>query len=518
MKNKSKMRVWSASLAALLIGALTGCAGQTTADSAIINDVQSSQIDSSPSSVISEVPDDYTADDTDAGWSEADAGAVITLNGSSADITGSGASAEGPVITISAGGLYVVSGTLTDGQILVNAPAADTVRIVLNGAEITGGTNAGIYAAQADKVILTLADGTENSVTDAAEYTYADTEAEEPDAAIFSKADLVLNGGGSLTVNGNFKNGIGTKDDLTVVSGHYTVSAVNDALRGRDSVTVLDGTLALTAGADGIQSNNGEDAEKGWVRIENGEFTISSGNDGIQAETALAITNGTFQITAGGGSTAASASSEDSMKGLKAGTSLTIGDGSFTIDSADDSVHSNGDIGISGGGFTISSGDDGVHADTNLDISGGGITIVSCVEGLEAPVITISGGEITINASDDGINASASDVITDGLSITINGGTVTISMGAGDTDAIDSNGDLTINDGILDITAQSPFDFDGTGALNGGTVTVNGQQVTELTNQMMGGGMGGAPGGMGGFPGDMEMPPDGGPDQGAWQP
>ena len=156
-----------------------------------------------------------------------------------------------------------------------------------------------------------------------------------------------------------------------------------------------------------------------------------------------------------------------------------------------------GQLVINDGNITITTGDDAVKAEQKIWIAGGTINIVESVEGIEAPVIVIDDGDITVNASDDGVNAAASAIITDGLGIAINGGHLTITMGAGDTDAIDSNGDLAITGGTLDITAQSPFDFDGTGSLTGGTITVNGEQVTELTNQMMGGG---GPGG-GGRPG-----------------
>lgn len=162
-----------------------------------------------------------------------------------------------------------------------------------------------------------------------------------------------------------------------------------------------------------------------------------------------------------------------------------------------DGIVGQGDLAITSGTYALTTVDDGIRGTDSLTIDGGTIDIVESVEGIEAPVIVIDDGDITINASDDGINASASDIITTGLSITINGGRITIVMASGDTDAIDSNGDLTITGGTIDITAQSAFDFDGTGTLTGGTITVNGESVTELTNQMMGGGGmgGGRPGG-----------------------
>ena len=230
------------------------------------------------------------------------------------------------------------------------------------------------------------------------------------------------------------------------------------------------GTLNVTANfADGIVG-------KDDLTINSGAITVTSVDDGIRGKDSLTINGGTIVIDATG-------------DGMKSSNDTDLGRGQLTI---------------TGGEITISTGDDAIKAEQSISITGGTINITKSVEGIEAPVIVIDGGDITLNASDDGINASASEIIKTGLSITINGGRITIVMGAGDTDAIDSNGDLTINGGTLDITAQSPFDYDGTGQLNGGTIIVNGEQVTELTNQMMGG-----PGGFGGQPGDMGGGPPG---------
>ena len=224
------------------------------------------------------------------------------------------------------------------------------------------------------------------------------------------------------------------------------------------------GTLNVNANfADGIVG-------KDELWIESGTINVTSVDDGIRGKDTLTISGGTITIDAAG-------------DGLKSTNATDLGLGKLTI---------------TGGNITISSGDDAIKAEQKIWITGGTINVKKSVEGIEAPVIVIDGGDSTINASDDGINASTSDIITTGLSITINDGNLTIIMGAGDTDAIDSNGNLTINGGTINITAQSPFDFDGTGSLNGGTVTVNGQKITQLTNQMMGGQMGG--GAMGGAP------------------
>ena len=319
-------------------------------------------------------------------------------------------------LAITEAGTYVLSGS-SMGQVTVNTDG--DVRIILSNAAITSSVGAAIQIDQAELTVIELADGTTNTVSDAA--TRSD---EEIDGAIYSSDDLYISGSGTLNVTANFADGIVGKDNLTIDSGTINVTSVDDGIRGTDSLTINGGTIAIDATGDGMKSSNDTDQGMGQLTITGGDITISTGDDAIKAEQKIWVTGGTINVT-------------------------------------------------------------------------------QSVESIEAPVIVIDDGDITINASDDGINASTSAIITSGLNVTINGGNLTIVMGEGDTDAIDSNGDLTINGGTIDITAQSPFDYDGTGALNGGTVTVNGEQVSELTNQMMGGDMGGgqAGGGMAGGPG-----------------
>ena len=182
-------------------------------------------------------------------------------------------------------------------------------------------------------------------------------------------------------------------------------------------------------------------------------------------------------------------SSTDSAKGIKAGTLLTIDGGKYDINSIDDGIHSNGNITINNGEFTIISKDDGIHGDGMIEINNGTFSITAA-EGIEATYVKINDGTITISASDDGINAGNKSSAYS-VKVEINGGNITINMGTGDTDGIDSNGDIIINGGTINVTAQSTFDYDGTGTINGGTVICNGQKVTTLPNQMMGGQMSG---------------------------
>ena len=320
--------------------------------------------------------------------------------------------ANGQDISITDEGVYVISGTASGCTITVNADSSAKVQLVLDGVSITNSNSPAIYVLSADKVFVTTAAGSTNTLTVSG--TFAADGDTNVDAVIFSKDDLVLNGGGTLTISSS-GNGISGKDDVKITGGTYTIDAANHAIEGKDSVLIADGTFNLTTGKDGIHCENDDDATLGSVYICGGTFNIDADSDGIEAMTVAQIDGGTFSI--------------------------------------------------------------------------------SCEEGIEGTYVQINDGTININASDDGINATfSSNIYTP--TIEINGGKVTVSMAAGDTDALDSNGNLFINGGTVDISAQSPFDYDGQGQLNGGTVYVNGQQITQLTSQMMGGGMGGSRGSM----------------------
>ena len=237
---------------------------------------------------------DYELDDS---YDEGSA-ALITLSGDSAESNGTGVTISGSTVTISREGCYILRGELTDGQIIVDAGDTDQVQLVLDGVSITCSDSSPILVRNADKVKVTLAADSENTLTDGASYAEDD---DNPDAALFSKDDLILNGSGTLTATGNYKHGIAGNDDLVITGGTYNVTSVSHALRGNDSVCILDGTFNLTSEKDGIQASNIEDADKGWVQIDSGTYTITSSGDGIQAETDLAINGGDFTILSGGG-------------------------------------------------------------------------------------------------------------------------------------------------------------------------------------------------------------------------
>ena len=410
-------------------------------------------------------------------------------------------------LTITAAGTYLLSGSY-EGMILVEAGEEDKVQLVLENATITNGDGPAIYIRSADKVFITAAEGTVNVISDGSDYSLTDGDT-ALDAAVFSKEDLTINGAGRLTINGNCKHAVVSRDDLVITAKNLTVNAQNVGLNGKDCVKLSEAAVSITAGSDGIRSDNGTDADKGYVSVVSSTLTIVSGKDGIQAETVFTAENAEISITSGGGSGARSSDAAESYKGIKAGVSVTINGGVCEIDSLDDAIHTDGSVLITDGSFTLQSRDDGIHAKEKVEISGGTLSITA-YEGIEATYVLISGGDITIAASDDGINATRKSTAYM-PTVEITGGTVSVTMGAGDTDGIDSNGNVIISGGTISVSGQSAFDYDGTASFTGGTVFVNGQQVSTLPNQMMGGGMGGfgGQGGFGGGPGGMGGGPGG---------
>lgn len=288
---------------------------------------------------------------------------AITLKQTSSSVSGDGASADGSTVTITAEGTYAVSGTLTDGQIIVDAQNTDKVWIILDGADINCETSAAIYVKQADKVFLTQADGSENTLSGGTEY--ASDEDNTVDGVIFSADDLCINGSGSMKIDANYKHGIVSKDDLVVTGGVITIDAVSQCLAANDEIRILDGDFTLTAAGKGMKAENDEDTTLG---------------------------------------------------------NIYIAGGTFIMDVEDDAVHAGGSVQIDDGTFIIDSGDDGVHAELDTVINGGKITINSCYEGLEGKRVTVNDGVIELYASDDGINAASSS--SAGESTDVPGGVV----------------------------------------------------------------------------------------------
>lgn len=459
-------------------------------------------------------------DAADYNW---DAGEIISiqLNGANATSETSGVQINGSTITIGAAGTYEFSGSLSDGQIVVNTEDAAIVRLILNGVSIHNEDGPAIDVENANKVLVYLPEGSQNQLSDGSNYMLSDPESDEPNATLFSKADLMIDGLGSLLVLASYNDGIASKDGLIVNNGVITVSSVDDGLRGRDYIVIHQGNLTISADGDGLKSDEQDDASKGYIQIDDGTLTVTAGMDAMDAETDLVIQAGSFNLTAGGGSTAATF--EDvSMKGLKGLASVVISGGNFTINAADDAIHSNGDIMIYNGAFSIASGDDGIHSDSSLTIEAGQVTITESYEGLESAIITINGGAIALVASDDGINvaggADGSGMSAqmggggrpgrnagpgfDGFAsagnyyLYINGGTVFVNAGG---DGIDSNGSVAITDGTVIVNGPTQnmngaLDYMGDFSISGGILiaagsagmaqapTTNSTQATVLVN------------------------------------
>ena len=273
----------------------------------------------------------------------------ITLNKTTATVSGSGAKADGSTITITEEGVYIVSGTLEDGQIIVDASDSDKVQIVLDGVNINCETNAAIYVREADKVFITLAENSSNTLGGGNEYTQIDDNT--VDGVIFSKSDLVCNGTGSLTIEADYKHGIVSKDDLVITGGTYKITAADNGITAKDQLKILDGSFDIDAANSAVKAKNADNAELGNIYIAGGIFTIEAEQDGFHATGSIVVDDGTI---------------------------------------------------------TVNSGDDGFHAELDTIIRGGTILVEKSNEGLEGKRVVVNGGDITVNASDDGINAANS--------------------------------------------------------------------------------------------------------------
>ena len=287
----------------------------------------------------------FTTNDQNGSWDTTGA-AAITLTGDGASISGNGAYVYDGNVVIAEAGRYVLSGSLEDGSIIVDAHDSSKVWILLDGVEINCSDDACIQVDQADKVFLTLAEGSENTLISGS--AYSDTALSDgTDGAIFAHDDLTINGSGSLTVTAQYSHGISANDDLVIAGGTITISAVDDAIHANDSIRIKDAAITVTAGDDGLLTSN--EVENGYLYIESGTLDITASGDGI---------------------------------------------------------HTTGDITVAGGEINISAGDDGIHSDASVLVQSGTILISDCYEGIEALIIDVSGGDVSINCEDDGFNAN----------------------------------------------------------------------------------------------------------------
>lgn len=419
----------------------------------------------------------FTSNDLSGSWDTSGA-VTITLDGDGAEISGNGAYVIDGNVVITNAGHYVVSGKLSDGYISVDAYDSSKVWILLDGVEINCSDNACIRVDQADKVFLTLAEGSQNILTGGSAYS-DEALSDGTDGTVYAHDDLTINGSGSLTVNSQYEHGISANDDLVITGGTITVTAPSDAIRANDSIRICGARITAEGGDDGIVTTNA---------VENGYLYVESG---------------TLKITA-----------------------------------ADDGIHTTGDIETAGGDITISAGDDGVHSDTSVRVSAGTLLIEECSEGIEALTIDVSGGDITVYAEDDGFNAnggsgggfgggpgfgghrggesseavsgtesesgempvppdmdsseenaqSTSDSADEETYISISGGKITIIIENGrDADGLDSNGDILISGGTILISlpgssGNCAVDY---ASENGGTASISGGTIIACGDSSM---------------------------------
>ena len=367
--------------------ASTESTGETSADNAAAtsestaseNAIESaSDIDFDLELTESTIDTEFT-DREKSGSYKASEAVKITLNKTTATVSGSGVKADGSTITITEEGVYIVSGTLEDGQIIVDASDSDKVQIVLDGVNINCETNAAIYVREADKVFITLAENSSNTLGGGNEYTQIDDNT--VDGVIFSKSDLVCNGTGSLTIEADYKHGIVSKDDLVITGGTYKIAAADNGITAKDQIKILNGSFDIDAANSAVKAKNTDDAELGNIYIAGGIFTIEAEQDGFHATGSIVVDDGTI---------------------------------------------------------TVNSGDDGFHAELDTVIHGGTILVEKSNEGLEGKRVVVNGGDITVNASDDGINAANSG--DDGVNA-INPGANAVGSGDDDSNAASSNND-----------------------------------------------------------------------------
>ncbi|MGN1345326.1 MAG: carbohydrate-binding domain-containing protein [Eubacteriales bacterium] len=415
-------------------------------------------------------------------------------------------------VTLTAAGTYRVHGTL-DGMILIDASKTDEITLILDGASVVSSMPAAIYVRKAGVVRVTLAEGSVNTLAGSGEAVRMDES--NLDAVIFSKSDLIFDGTGALTVTSDACHGIVGKDSLNITGGTYDITAAGHGISAKDSLDVSGGTFTIAAGKDGIHAENSDNADLGSISIGNGTFTITSEGDGISASGWLQIDDICAAITAGGGPENASAhagdqmmgggrgffggmswnspeaSSEDetgdtastSFKAIKSGGDMLLTGGTYTLSSAEDTLHTNANLTIDGGTYMLAAGDDGIHADLALVINGGEVTVTESYEGIEAQTIDINDGIVTVKSSDDGFNASGGTAsggewsrnmmaAEDGVSLTFRGGQIFVDA---EGDGLDSNGVLTVLGGEIYVagptsSGNGALDYGSSAAVSGGTL------------------------------------------------
>ena len=414
----------------LTMGALmlSGCntkIGNTTQQTTESSTTTSSSVTETDTS------DMFSDRDKEVGYDESES-LTISLVDNSSSCESDAVSITENTITIKDEGTYILSGSLSDGMVIVEAEDADKVQIVLNGVSISNDQSAALYVRSADKVFVTTAFGTENTLEhNGSSYTAIDEN--NIDAAIFSKSDLTLNGEGTLTVTAQEGHGIVSKDDLVLTSGTYVITSASHGLSGKDSVRIANGSYTIVSGKDGIHAQNKDDSSSGFVYLAGGTYTISAGDDGIHAASNVTISDGKIDIT-------------QSYEGIE-GLSIDIAGGEISVLASDDGINA-------AGGNDSSSSSEGFQ---------GGDDQFASTEGA---YIQISGGVLHVNASGDGIDSNGD--------ITVSGGETYVSGPTNDGNgSLDYNGSAQITGGIFAASGSSGMAQNFDSSSTQGTIMVN---------------------------------------------
>ena len=459
--------------------------------------------------------------------------AQITLSDNETEISGSGAEFKDNKVSVTSGGTFLFSGSLTDGQIYVNA-ADENVHLVFDSVSITNSTSSPVFIEDVKNVSVTLTDGSQNILTDSENYVFSDTEENEPDSVIFSKDDLSINGNGSLTINANYNEGITSKNDLRIAGGDITITSAGNAVKGKDSVAIKSTSINITSGKDGIKASNSEETDKGYIYLESGTFNITAQNDAIQAEKYLTVNDGEYNLKTGDGSDSVNTDSHQMLQKPNGENGDFVkpqmptdenGDferpqmpngesGDFERPQMPDGENGNferpqmpndenGDferpqmpngeneatqtsdeetesqkgfksasvITINGGTIKADCSDDSIHAGSSIEINGGTIDLSTGDDGIHSDeTVNIKNGNITINKSYEGI---------EGIEINIDGGDINIhssddglnasNAAVNSSDPMASSPDCNININGGNLYVNA----DGDGIDSNGTMTIN---------------------------------------------
>ena len=427
----------------------------------------------------------------DLSWDASSETAIDLSNPTATD----GVTVEDGTLTITKAGTYKLSGEY-QGQIKVETADSDAVRLVLDNANITNSSGAALNVVNADEVILYSASGTTNTISDGADYTA--TGEGDPDAVVYSKADLTIAGEGTLKVNGNHEDGIHTSDGLVIASGTLEVNAANTGIKGKDYVDILGGTINVTAQQDGIKSTNDTDEGKGWTRLSNGTVTVNAGDDGFKASRVVEISGGSLTveqsdegieaqyINVSGGDVNVTSADDGMNASLKTSNSESTNSSENTSDAANQQQNNQQQGSLPGGqqsgtsnqqqqgtgqppamsgssqdgtsqNGTTGTGQQGMGQPPQGGMPGGGGGTFEVIDA----AINVSGGHITVNAEGDGIDSNG---VT-----TLSGGTLIVNgPSQGGNAALDTNGDLLLNGAtVLSGSTADMFEAPSTNSTSG---------------------------------------------------